>query len=381
MRKTPRWLLIVAALAVVVAVLRLVVFAPEPVTVTVAPVERGVVEDTVTNTRAGTVKARLRARLSPQLGGLVTVLPHREGERVAAGELLLRLEDSVQRAQLTLAERDVRTADARTDEACLALDLAEKELQRGVALRADGIASEQALDTLTTTRDRARAGCSAARAALALARAQVDLAQAQLALTAVRAPFAGIVADLSTEVGEWITPAPPGVPIPPVLDLLDPSSLYVSAPIDEIDSERISVGQEVRLSVDSRPGEHFPGRLVRVAAFVLDQLEQNRTVEVEAAFDDPEVAASVLPGTSADVEVILARSSDVLRLPTAAIAEGGKVLVLADGRLEERTVAAGLRNWQFTEATAGIALGELVVTLRDSPRIESGARAVARPRQ
>ena len=380
MSKVPRWLFVFVALVAVVVALRFTVFAPEPIEVTVSAVERGVVEDSVTNTRAGTVKARLRARLSPQLGGLVTEVPHREGESVAAGALLLRLEDSVQQAQLSLAQKDVHTAKARADEACLSFDLAEKELVRGTALSRDGITSDQALDSLTSVRDRAAAGCAAVRAVLEQSRAQVRVAEAQLALTVVRAPFAGVVADLSTEIGEWITPAPPGVPIPPVLDLLAPSSLYVSAPIDEIDSERIEVGQEVRLSVDSRPGEHFSGHLVRVAAYVLDQLEQNRTVEVEAAFDDPEVAASVLPGTSADVEVILARRTDVLRVPTAAIGEGGKVLVLADGRLVERTVAGGLRNWQFTEALEGVAEGDQVVTLRDSTDIKPGARAVVRPR-
>ncbi len=113
----------------------------------------------------------------------------------------------------------------------------------------------------------------------------------------VRAPFAGVLADRSTEVGEWITPSPPGVPIPAVLDLIDPGSVYISAPIDEVDSGRVRAGQEVRVTVDSRPGEKLAGRLVRVAPFVLDVLEQNRTVEVEVDLADSAVASSLLPGT------------------------------------------------------------------------------------
>lgn len=377
MWKVPRWAVLLVAVGIAGAILKLTVFRDPGLAVKVARVETGPVEEIVTNTRAGTVKAHHRAKLSPQLGGLVTALPHRKGSRVAAGDLLLQLEDSVQRAQLGLAEEQVRAAEARRREACLAADLAEKELLRGRALAKDGVLSPQALDALQSGRDRATAACQALGATLDEARAQVRLARAQLALTQIRAPFAGIVAECSGEVGEWITPSPPGIPIPAVLDLLDPASLYVSAPIDEVDSRRVRPGQPVRIAVDSRPGEKLPGRLDRVAPYVLDLQEQNRTVEVEAVLADPAAAQGLLPGTSSDVEVILARREGVLRIPTSAIAEGGKVLVLAGGRLEERTVQTGLRNWQFTEILAGLAPGERVVTSRDSAEVRAGARAHA----
>jgi len=378
MRRVPLWLIVGVALLGAALALRFTVFRGRAVPVDVARVEPGTVEETVTNTRAGTVKARRRAKLSPQIGGRVTELPYRKGAHVEAGALLLRLDDSVQQAQVRLAAEQVKTAESQARQACLAADLAETQLKRGVALSADGITSQQDLDTLQSTRDQTRAACQAARAAADQARAQVGVAQAELALTVVRAPFSGVVADCSTEVGEWITPAPPGVPIPAVLDLIDPGSVYVSAPIDEVDSQRVRVGQEVRLTVDSLPGQHLAGTLVRVAPYVVDLLEQNRTVEIEVDLTDTKVAATLLPGTSADVEVIIARREGVLRIPTSAIAEGGKVLVLASGRLVERTVATGMRNWQFTEVKSGVERGELVVTSRDSPDIRPGAKARAR---
>lgn len=369
------WLLVGGVAAAAAVAFRLTVLAPEPVPVRTAAVERGVVEQTVSNTRVGTVRVRRRARLSPQVGGLVVELPRREGAVVAAGELLLELDDRVQRAQLELAERAVVSAEAQGREACLAAELAGKELERARALHRQGIASDQSLDALQTDSDRAAAACDAARAALAQARAQVDMARVEVELTELRAPFAGVVADLSTEVGEWITPSPPGVPIPPVVDLLDPASLYVSAPIDEVDAERVRPGLEARVTVDSRPGEVMAGRVGRVAPFVLDQLEQNRTVEVEVELDQPGAAAGVLPGTSADVEVVLERRPGVLRVPTAAIADGGSALVLAGGRLVERRLELGLGNWQLTEVVAGLAEGERVVVARDSADVEAGARA------
>jgi HlyD family secretion protein len=374
MRKA-KWILVVVVIIGLAVLLRYTVFAPDVVEVRTAAVERGLVEQTVTNTRAGTIKVRLRAELSPQVGGLVVALPHREGDWVESGEVVVELDSRAQRAELASARTTVEAARAQADEACLAAVLAEKELSRVERLHARGIASDQNLDLLRTDRDRTRAGCAAARAAVGQADSRVVAAEVQLAFTELRTPFAGTVAEVSTEVGEYITPSPPGLPIPPVIDLLDPASIYVSAPIDEVDAERILVGQAVRVTVDSRPDRTFPGTVSRVAPYVLDVLEQNRTVEVEVELDDPQVMEGVLPGTSADVELILDRRDDALRIPASAVAEGGKVLILNDGLLEERTIDVGLRNWRFAEVLAGLEPGVKVVVARNSPDIKAGALA------
>ncbi len=376
--KAIKWLVVVAVVVVAVVVLRLTVLAPEPVEVSTAAVERGEVEETVTNTRAGTVKVRLRAKLSPQIGGLVVDLPHREGAVVAAGDVLLRLDDRAQRADYELARRDVRATEAQAEEACLAAILAEKELERIIALHGRGIASDQNLDVLDTERDRSLAACAAARAAVGRSQARVAATGVQLEFAVLRAPFAGTIAEVSTEVGEWITPAPPGVPIPPVIDLLDGASVFVSAPIDEVDAERVRMGQPARVTVDSRPGVDFPARLARVAPYVLDDLEQNRTVEVEVTFEEVDLAQGILPGTSADVEIILESRENVLRVPAAAVAEGGQVLVLSGGVLEERMIDVGLSNWQVVEVLGGLSEGDLVVTSRNSTDIRAGAKAIAK---
>jgi HlyD family secretion protein len=377
MRKA-KWILVVIGIVALGAVLRMTVFAPKIIEVRTVVVDRGPVEETITNTRAGTVKVRRRAELSPQIGGLVVALPHREGDHVAAGELLVQLDSRAQRAELASARATLKAAESQSDEACLSAELAEKELIRTQALHEQGIASDQNLDVLRTDRDRSRAACAAAAAAIGQAASRIGAADVQLAFTELRAPFAGIVAEVSTEVGEYITPSPPGLPIPPVIDLLDPESAYISAPIDEVDAERVRVGQEVRVTVDSRPDLSFAGTVVRVAPYVLDVLEQNRTVEVEVELDDAHAMAGVLPGTSADVEIILDRREDTLRIPASAVAEGGSVLVLADGVLEARTIESGLRNWRFIEVLTGLKEGEIVVAARNLPEIKPGARAKER---
>jgi len=377
MRKA-KWIVAAIAVVALVVLLRYTVFAPDIVEVRTAAAEKGLVEETVTNTRAGTVKVRLRAELSPQVGGLVVALPHREGDQVEAGELVVVLDSRAQRAELVSARAAVDAAKAQADEVCLAAELAEKELSRVERLHAQGIASEQNLDLLSTDRDRTRAGCAAGRAAVGQAESRVFAAEIQLEFTELRAPFAGTVAEVSTEVGEYITPSPPGLPIPPVIDLLDPASIFVSAPIDEVDAERLGIGLAVRVTVDSRPDQTFEGRVSRVAPYVLDVLEQNRTVEVEVELADPEAMVGVLPGTSADVELILDRREEALRIPASAVAEGGKVLVLSEGVLVEKEIEVGLRNWRFAEVVNGLEAGEAVVVVRNSPDIKSGAQAEER---
>lgn len=374
-----RWLLrllVVALLAAVVLVLRATVFAPKPIAVEVALVERGAVEATVTNSRAGTVRARRRAKLSPELGGTVVALPFREGQPVRAGDVVLRLDDSLPRARLEVAQRQLTTAEAEGERACLAAERTARELERVRGLVASEIVSADRLDEVESAARTAQATCTAARAGEAQAAAGIELARAELGKTVLRAPFDGVVADLATELGEYSTPSPPAVPVPAAVDILDPASIYVSAPMDEVDSARIHPGQPVRLTVDSHRGIPFAAHVVRVAPYVLDREEQNRTVEIEVELDDPAAARELLPGTSADVEVILERRESAVRIPTPSLIEGRRVLVLEAGRLRGIEVEPGLANWEHTEIVSGLEPGMKIVSSLDRAEVREGAEAV-----
>ncbi|MCZ6570914.1 MAG: efflux RND transporter periplasmic adaptor subunit, partial [Deltaproteobacteria bacterium] len=132
-------------------------------------------------------------------------------------------------------------------------------------------------------------------------------------------------------------------------------------------------GQNVRVTVDSHRGREFPGTVERVAIYVLDLEAQNRTVEIEVELDDKELASKLLPGTSADVEVILEVRDRVLRLPTSALLEGNRVLLANDGRLVEQSVEVGLKNWDYAEVVSGVEEGHRVVTTLDRVEVKAGA--------
>ncbi len=372
-----RWIGRCAVLAVLIAgvlVARATIFAPQPVRVRVAAASQGRVESTVTNSRAGTVRARRRAQLSPETSGRVTALLHREGDRVEEGAELLRMDDAGQRARLELSRRSQAAAQARHDETCVVARRARREVDRYRELGED-IVSTDRLDQLGSVLEAADAACGSAAAQVELVRAEIAVVEVEVKKTLMRSPFAGVLADVSVEVGEFISPSPPGVPIPPVIDLLDPTSIFVSAPMDEVDSAVISAGQAVRVTFDPFLDRSFEGTVVRVAPYVLDVQAQNRTVEIEVELLDEAFSSQLLPGTTADVEVILEAREDVLRIPRSTLLEGGKVLVLEGDRLVERTLEIGLRNWDWVEVRAGLRAGERVITSLGSAQVVAGALA------
>ncbi len=349
----------------------------EPIRVAIAPVERGTVRSSVANTRAGSVTACRRARMSPAIGGRIARLPAREGERVDAGDLLLELWNEDRRAQVRLAERELAAARAHVDEVCTLASVARREAERLVDLRRRGVASPEATEKAVGTAEAKEASCTAARAQAEVATARLDVARAELARTRLYAPFAGTVAEINGEVGEYVTPSPVGIATPPAIDLIDTTCLFVEAPIDEVDAGRVRVGLPARVALDAFPDRTFPGHVRRVASYVLDREKQARTVDVEVELDDREEMPPLLVGYSADVEVILERRDDVLRVPTDAVLEGPRVLVLDEGLLESRPIRVGISNWQYTEVTDGLAAGERVVVSIDREGVEAGARAVA----
>lgn len=327
------------------------------------------------NTRAGTVKACRRSRLAPAVGGQVSRLNVREGDRVKAGQLLLEIWNEDLGAELRLALNELVSARARAEEACVRADVTETEAERQVKLWERKLISQEQMERAVADAKASRAVCHAARANIDVAQARVAAARAVLERTQLRAPFDGVVAEVNAEHGEFVTPSPTGIPTLPAIDLIDDSCLIVSAPIDEVDAPVIREGMTAWVSLDAFPGRRWPGTVRRIAPYVLEKEKQARTVEVEVELADPKGLRELLAGYSADVEIILKAREQVLRIPTEAVLEGYRVLVYreTEGRLAERKIQPGLSNWQFTEVVSGLQAGERVVVSVGREGIRAGA--------
>ena len=346
---------------------------PKPVAVVVHEVGRGLVEATLSNTRAGEIEACQRTKMATIVGGRIDYLGVKEGDRVEAGQVLMRLWHGDLDARLAVNQAQLATARQRVQEACTVADNAEREAARQAQLVKRGFVSASAEEKARTEARARRAACDTARADVATAQAQLTATETERQRLVLTAPFAGTVAKISGELGEISIPSPPGVPTPPAIDLIDDSCLYVKAPMDEIDAPKIRPGQPVRITLEAMAGTVFEGRVKRVAPYITAVEKQARTVEVDVDFVRPDEARGMLVGYSADVEIVLDTRPDVLRVPTSALREGQRVLVEQNGVLVERGLRTGLSNWEQTEVVEGLQAGERIVTSLERTGVAAGA--------
>jgi HlyD family secretion protein len=372
---------ILLALGVILAVGIVLVYLlrPKPITVLVTAAERGRIEATVANTRAGTVKACRRALLAPAIGGQIFQLSVHEGMEVKTGDLLLVLWNEDLQAEVQLAASETEAARARGKAACLQADIAERQAKRFIELRKNEAIAEEQLDQAVTTAKARRADCMAGKASVKVSISREAAVRAHLERTILKAPFDGVIAEVNGELGEYVTPSPPGIPTLPAIDLVDIRCYYITAPIDEVDAPAIRPGMQARIALDAFAGRTFPGEVRRIADYVLDREKQARTVDIEVIFTEPNDMLSLLPGYSADAEVIIDVKEDAIRVPSEAVIENERLFVYVpeEGILRERHVDVGLSNWDLTEIVEGVKEGELVVLTVDRQGVEDGVRAVA----
>ena len=345
---------------------------PKPLAVELTTVATGNVEATIVNTRAGTIKACQRSNLAPISGGQIAKIWVKEGDRVQKGQTLLELWNVDLQAHRELAQRQLAMSQERRRETCILAENARRESIRTQQLVEKGFVSSQRAEDADANARARQAGCDAAISDIKRAEAQMRVAQAGLDRTIITAPFSGVIAHISGELGEFTTPSPPGIPTPPTIDLINDSCLYVNAPMDEVDAPKIKVGQEARITLDAMPNKIFPGKIRRIAPYVTEIEKQARTVDIEVEFQQL-TEDILLVGYSADVEVILERRNEVLRIPTQAIRQNNTVWVVdAHSKLIERQLETGLSNWSFTEIRSGLKEGDQILISFDQNNIKAG---------
>lgn len=367
-------------------------FREKHVEVTVFKVAKGDVEATVTATTTGTVKARAISKISSQYPGRIERILKREGTRVKKGEILMELDGSDAKTQLSQAEASLKAANAELSHLIISrdvvvsqssamvsqtkakLDNAKASLERAHSLYPKGMQSKQELDNARSAFDVAKADYESAMAnelqgkmkdeEIRTATAKVDQmkssleqAKIQLSRTHIAAPYSGIVTDLFVEEGELL-----GLGTP-VCQLADESTLYVEAIIDEVDAGKLLLGQDVKLTFDAFKDKRFTGKITEISPLVTTTKEQNRTVEIKVEINTTQDGIKI--GMSTDVEVITGKVKNVPYIPTNAIIEKieGQFVFVAEKEItRERRIKTGLSNWDTTEIVEGVKEGDEVIT-------------------
>ena len=378
MIKRNKHLLIFSAVVIFIILMLLYSTRPKPVKILVEAAEMGTIEETVANTRAGTVKACRRAKLAPAMGGQIASLPINEGDTVKRGDILLTLWNDDLQAEVGLARSEAKAARARAESVCVQADISEKNAKRKTDLRKTQTISEELVDQAVATAKSQRADCVASRTSATVSQERIGVTEALLERTLLKAPFDGIAVEVNGEVGEYVTPSPPGIPTLPAIDIVDRSCFYVVAPIDEVDAPKIKPDMKARITLDAFKDRRFFATVRRVADYVLDREKQARTVDIEVIFENPDDMLEMLPGYSADAEIILRTRDNVLKVPTETIIDKQQVYVFnsEDQSVEVRDVKTGLSNWDHTEIISGVEQGELIVTTVDRKGVEDGAFAI-----
>ncbi|MCS6779521.1 MAG: efflux RND transporter periplasmic adaptor subunit [Geminicoccaceae bacterium] len=293
----------------------------------------------------GTLLSNESVTVRPEVAGRIAAFHFEEGGRVTAGQLLVELDASTEKA--TLAEAKAR------------LMLAQNNLERARELRRTNVGTQRALDE--------------AEAAYKIAEAAVELAQAQFAKRQIKAPFDAKVGLRRVSVGEFVTA---GTELT-TLEQIDP--IKVDFRVPELFLPAVAVGNPIRISVDAFPDRAFVGRVTAIDPAVD---ERGRALIVRAAIDNPDEA--LRPGLFARVQLTLSIKPEALWIAEEAIVPQGREQVVfrlvdqGEGkpkRVERVVVKTGMRRPGEVEIVEGLRAGDLVVTAGVG-RVRDGAAAI-----
>ncbi len=336
---------------------------------------------------SGRVLERSKASLGSPVTGTVAAVLFEEGDRVRAGQLLVRLDDDEARAALDEARARLdqlrgsgrRIAEEELRQATLRLEQAERELSRLLALRRDGFASARDEEDARSARDLASSAVSAARArarALAAggtderaARAAFDSAAARLEQRRVVASGPGVVLVRSVEPGDVV---PAGKVL---LTLALEHETWLLAQPDEKNLPSLRVGQTARATADAFPDRAFEAEVIAIAPGI--DLARG-TVDVKLRVPDP--PDFLRSDLTLSIELEVGARPRALVVPLASVRDAATepwVLVVRKGRAVRVPVVLGARGGAVAEVLRGLEEGELVV--REPDRLAEGERVRARP--
>jgi RND family efflux transporter MFP subunit len=326
---------------------------------------------------SGYVVARRQATVSSKITGKVLEVLIEEGQRVAANEVLARLDDSNSQARLQQATAQIAQAQANLQASETALNDARPIYHREEQERAQALISAQDFDAAKATYNAAAAAFAVAQRSVALARSSLVVAQRDEDDTVVRAPFAGVVTVKAAQPGEMVSPisAGGGFTRTGIGTVVDMDSLEVEVDVNENFITRVRAGQPVTIRLNAYPDWEIPGEVI---AIIPTADRSKATVKVRVAFKRRD--ARVLPEMGARVSFLQQASADAAPAPArraviipveavAANGANGTVFVVHDDKVEQRTVKLGAQSAQGQVVLAGIDAGaQLAIAVRGKLR-------------
>ncbi len=388
-RASPKWPWIVAALLVLgaAAAYWLKGESAVPVRIVQATVNGGSAATGASGSvldASGYVVARRQATVSAKLTGKVSEINFEEGQKVAEGEVLARLDPSNLDAQLGLSEAQIEQARAQLAEIRVSLANAERDARRNRDLVLKGLVPQSAADNANTAEAQLKARLASAEQGVRVAQQQRLVTQRSLDDTVVRAPFAGVITVKNAQPGELISPLSAGGAgtRTGLGTLVDMNSLEVEVDVNENFLNKVKAGQKARTKLNAYPEWEIPSELI---AIIPTADRSKATVKVRVGFTrqpGEAIDARILPDMGARVSFLAddapAPSAETaprrVLVPAEAVHEGAVFVVNGNTvkRQPVQSAAAADGQLSITEGLSGgesLAIGDFA-TLADGNTIQ-----------
>ena len=358
------WLVkVVAVIAVIGAVVYFVRF--QPVAVTQHVVNRGTIVSEVMGT--GTLEARVKTTISPKISGRIESVLVDQGDKVAAGQLLVRLDDAELTLQVAIAQADVETKHAAIKRvnsditrAAAVLSQANSNYKRYSTLSQQGAISRDELEKATEARSIAESDASRADAALAEVRKalvvserSLEFQKTKLTDSKIISPFDGLIVRRERDAGDVVVPGSP------ILILISMEEIWINAWVDETEMAKLKTDQPAKVVFRSESGTTLPGRLVRLGRET-DRETREFIVDVEVL----ELPENWAVGQRAEVFIETGKKADVVSIPGNFIHRNGDqvgVFVNSNGVVAWQSIELGLRGREHVEVASGLEEGQTII--------------------
>jgi membrane fusion protein (multidrug efflux system) len=309
-------------------------FAPPPESVSTAVVREDKWQGSLT--AIGSIMAVQGVTITPEIPGLIRDITFESGAVVAKGDLLVRLDTSLEEAQL-------RALEAQEE-------LAKLNLTRERTLRSQNMVSQAELD--------------AAESTLKQMQGNADAVRATIQKKTIRAPFAGSLGIRLVNLGQYIDTGKP------IVSLQSLTPVYADFSLPQQELARLKAGMTVRVTTDTYPGRKFEGKLTAINP---DLDQSTRSVGLQATLDNSD--QSLRPGMFARVEVLLPEEQPVLVIPATAVLSapyGDSVYVIESkpgkdqGKpklvVRQQFIRAGQARGDFVSVESGLKAGERIAS-------------------
>ncbi|MCY7280676.1 MAG: efflux RND transporter periplasmic adaptor subunit [Sphingomonas bacterium] len=339
-------------------------------------------------TASGKLRALNTIKVGAEVSGQITRVFVDFNSSVSKGQVLaeidptrLRARVAQSRAQVAVAQASLAQAQASISRTQSDIGTQERDYGRRSSLAKSGFTSKAGLDTSANALAASRAGARTAIAQAASARAQIAQAQAELSSaeldlsrTTIVAPASGVIINKLVEPGTTVAAS---FQTPNLFEIAaDTTRMQVEASVDEADIGQVLEGQPVRFTVDAYPGDIFAAtvRQIRKSA-----TELQNVVSYLVILDVDNADGKLLPGMTANVEIITGSRPNVVRVPTSALRfrpragdrleekdlpAGTPVIYLATDdpfRPERRVVKLGLQGEDYVEIVKGVTPGDHMI--------------------